>query len=443
MRLDTDRLFGDLKPPMSGLVMAVSGGSDSLSLLIAAKIHADRHWPGVNLMAVTVDHGLRPESADEARGVAQFCAQRGISHRTMTWRGEKPVTALSVAAREARYGLLAQAAEEIGTDCILTGHTMDDQAETVVMRAQRGAGAGLAGMARATLYDERVWIVRPLLNQRRTHLRAFLTTHGVRWFDDPSNENVAYERARTRARMADGDVEIAAVAAKAAGEERRARSAACAALLGDHVSMPARGLFRIERSLRGVERVASIQALRVLLACVGGRAYLPDHQRVEALRDKILAGRGRVSLSRAVVDARTDAVWMYREARGLPTAVASSGTMLWDGRWRISAGGGSADLHVAAQGRTAGVGCEAQKPEIPPALVRAALAAEPGVYRNGMFLGAAGEVQGVGMSLPARRVVSPYALFLPDFDLAVAQALSHLMGNSKLKSSPWKKHIAA
>src|SRR5690606_11149287 len=132
------------------------------------------------------------------------------------------------ASREARYALRAQAAADFGTDCILTGHTMDDQAETVAMRAQRGAGAGLAGMARATLFDERVWIVRPLLDVRRQELRAYLQTHDVRWIDDPSNQNRAYERVRIRATLSDDEIETGAAEARAAGAARRTLANACA-----------------------------------------------------------------------------------------------------------------------------------------------------------------------------------------------------------------------
>ena len=440
MRLDTDHLFGDLKPPMSGLVVAVSGGSDSLSLLIAAKTHADRHWPGINLTAVTVDHGLRPESADEARGVAKLCAARGIRHRTMVWRGNKPETGLSAAAREARYRLLGQAADEIGAACILTGHTMDDQAETVLMRSQRGAGAGLAGMARATLYNERVWIVRPLLDLRRAHLRAWLTSQGVRWFDDPSNESEAYERSRIRAQMVTDDVKALALAANAAGDERRALSDACAAILAKHVQMPTPGLFRIDRSFMNGERAVAIHALRVLLACVGGRAYLPNHQRVGELHDKIRAGDARVSLSRVVVDARKGAVWMHREWRGLPrhSAVYS----FWDGRWRIEGGADADRLEIAAYPPSVEVLSDAPGAEVPAILWRAALVAEPAVYRDGKFLGLVGQVQRLGIDLLSRRIVAPYALFLPEFDLAVAQVLTHLMGNSIMQPAPWKKHNA-
>src|ERR1700682_3618658 len=145
---DAKRLFADWKIAPA-LVLAVSGGPDSIALmwLMARWRRAMRRGP--RLIAVTVDHGLRTEAAREARDVKRLARILDLPHRTVRWTGTKPRTGLPAAARAARYRLLAQTARAHGATHVLTAHTRDDQAETLLMRMVRGSGiAGLAAMAR-------------------------------------------------------------------------------------------------------------------------------------------------------------------------------------------------------------------------------------------------------------------------------------------------------
>ncbi len=147
---EAQSLFNDLADSRA-LVLAVSGGPDSTALMLLAARWAKARKKSPRLIAVTVDHGLRTESAREAAAVRRQAAKLGIEHRTLRWTGRKPKTGLQEAAREARYRLLGEAAREAGASCILTAHTLDDQAETVLIRLTRGSGlTGLAAMQRVT-----------------------------------------------------------------------------------------------------------------------------------------------------------------------------------------------------------------------------------------------------------------------------------------------------
>ncbi len=147
-RTEANDLFADLVSAPA-IVLAVSGGPDSTALLLLAARWRKARRRGPKLLAVTVDHGLRAGSAAEAKQVARLARSLGVPHRILRWTGAKPTSGLQEKARLARYRLLSEAAAKIGASHILTAHTLDDQAETVLMRLLRGSGpTGLSGMAR-------------------------------------------------------------------------------------------------------------------------------------------------------------------------------------------------------------------------------------------------------------------------------------------------------
>ena len=183
------------------LVLAVSGGPDSVALMWLAARWRRAFARGPRLVAVTVDHGLRANAAREAHDVKRLANSLDLEHRTLRWRGTKPKTGLPAAAREARYVLLAKAARASGARHIVTAHTRDDQAETLLMRLLRGSGiAGLAAMARESERDG-VLLVRPLLEISKAQLVATLEKAGIAFADDPTNRDPAFTRPRLRALM--------------------------------------------------------------------------------------------------------------------------------------------------------------------------------------------------------------------------------------------------
>jgi tRNA(Ile)-lysidine synthase len=193
-------LFAEYKT-LPVLVVAVSGGPDSTALLWLLARWRARLKTGPSLVAVTVDHGLRKGSAAEARAVAKLAAALGIAHRTLRWRGEKPRTGLAAAARDARYRLLRDAALKAAARVIVTAHTQDDQAETLLMRMARGSGiAGLSAMSRVSWRND-VIVARPLLDVPKARLVATLAQARITFATDPTNADAAFTRPRLRALM--------------------------------------------------------------------------------------------------------------------------------------------------------------------------------------------------------------------------------------------------
>jgi len=197
---DAKRLFADWKAAPA-IVLAISGGPDSIALMWLAARWRRALARGPRLIAVTVDHGLRSEAAREAREVKRLARMLDLPHRTVRWLGTKPKTVLPAAARSARYRLLGQVARANGATHILTAHTRDDQAETLLMRLLRGSGmVGLSAMARESERDG-VLLARPFLNVSKSQLVATLQKAKIGFVEDPTNRDLNFTRPRIRALM--------------------------------------------------------------------------------------------------------------------------------------------------------------------------------------------------------------------------------------------------
>jgi tRNA(Ile)-lysidine synthase len=223
---EADVLFADLAAEPA-LVLAVSGGPDSTALLYLVARWRDLRQPSPHLIAVSIDHGLRPEARQEAAAVKALSERLGVEHRTMRWRGMKPSTGIQEAARLARYRLLCDAARRAKARYVVTAHTLDDQAETLLFRMARGSGlTGLCGMARVVPIDNlvtgsgqpidairpggppevfdqsnRMLLVRPLLGVPKARLIVTLREAGIAYADDPSNVDPRFARSRLRRLM--------------------------------------------------------------------------------------------------------------------------------------------------------------------------------------------------------------------------------------------------
>lgn len=195
-RQTNEHLFAALRDA-AAIVLAVSGGPDSVALMLLAADwrNAGRTPP---LFVATVDHGLRAESLQEAEQVALWARALGLPHRILSWQGDKPKTRIQERARDARYGLLHAYALEAGANSLVTAHHADDQAETILFRLLRGSGLkGLGGMAGMTVRGN-LNHLRPLLHLSKADLVSLCLARGHPFFEDPSNQNPAYARTRMR-----------------------------------------------------------------------------------------------------------------------------------------------------------------------------------------------------------------------------------------------------
>jgi tRNA(Ile)-lysidine synthase len=297
------------------VAVAVSGGSDSVALLAAlARLR------GPKVSALTVDHGLRPESSLEGTTVSKWAADMGVPHVTLVWEGAKPATGIQAAAREARYRLLTAWCRANDAAQLLTAHTQDDQAETVLMRLARTSSIeSLAGIAKHGEWDG-VKVFRPLLGVSRNELRRFLTAIGQGWIDDPSNGDERFERVRIRqlmpalAEAGIGSERLAELAARCSeASEAIARSARLWLQTFFQEPTPGRGAFQPE-DLAKAPGPVRIAVLRLILKNHGG-GQQPERAEVERLADWVTGqGTGR-TLGGAVFRRSKGGITVCREVR--------------------------------------------------------------------------------------------------------------------------------
>jgi len=401
---EADRLFAPLLGA-GALVIAVSGGPDSMALMHLLSAWAQRIGAAApKLSAATVDHRLRAGSDGEAAYVAQAAARLGLAHTLLAWTAPKPASGIPEAARRARYDLLcahAQAHVQTlgsgngGDVYIVTAHTQDDQAETFLMRLQRGAGLdGLSAMA--PLRDcgvQGVKIARPLLEIAKARLVATLHNLGVAWIEDPTNDDTGYERPRVRRalqRLAEADVERAALARSAGrlGAAREAVDYALAQFMAALALEAHPGLFaRLDRrAFDAGPRLLRERVLERLIARFGGTTAKPRLSEVEALVRRLdAAPKMTATLGGAVVSAGPRTLRVWREAGRIvpPHRPITPGSVLtWDARFevRLSPAAPGEALTIAPVGAS---GAALLVPGPAAAIPAGALAALPGLWSGG------------------------------------------------------------
>ena len=338
-----DRIEGlNLHPDADPVLLAVSGGADSMAMAHAFGEWRRRHAPGARLRALVVDHGLRPGSAREAAGVVAALAGLGIDAAVAAVTDPPPRAGIQAWARRQRYRLLVQNAAPDDA-VIATAHHSGDQAETVMMRANRGSGvAGLAGIARESSIDG-VRLCRPFLDLGVGTLRASLEGSGVATVDDPSNLDRRFERVRIRRGLAESGIgpQLCRLSV-AAGRLNDALLSGIGASMAGRAGVSPMGYAWIDHGafadLPDTAAETLLSHFIRAMACVSrpvGRAGIA--RLAEALRQRRVATLGGCEW-RSAETAAGGRIVCHAEAERLPPATAwQGGFHLHDGRWQVFA----------------------------------------------------------------------------------------------------------
>ena len=325
-----DAAFASGLPKHIGI--AVSGGGDSMALL-----HLTRAWAvarDVTLSAITIEHNLRKGSAEEAAHVAQWCADLGVVHTTRVWRDWDRKGNLQDAARRARYRMINDWRGDI--EHILIGHTLDDQAETLLLRLKRGSGVdGMTGMKHVTHHPSGMTLIRPLLNIARQNLRDYLVACEQQWFDDPSNDNAAFDRIAMRQllpQLTSAGISLDRFALMATHMQRAQ----------DALSHMAGDVFQTIGRQQGTDLVfdqagffvahseTQNRLLSAGLCWISGNAYRPRFEALQRVLSEVQDGKTS-SLHGCLIYAHQNTLRITREYAATRD---SADQTLWDGRWR-------------------------------------------------------------------------------------------------------------
>ena len=399
------------------IALAVSGGPDSLALLHLALAWRARLAAGrPDFIVLTVDHGLRAEARAEAEAVAKAASILGVPAKILTRAAPAAATAIQADARADRYRLLKAAALEAGAQALATGHTIDDQAETLLMRLARGSGVdGLAAMAPMSQLGE-LLLLRPLLGLPKARLEASLRARGIGWVTDPSNANPAFERPRLRAAMPTLEAAGLTAQAIATSARRLARGrAALEQITGEAakriVTIHDEGYFGIARA--GFDALPHDIRLRLLGRLIG-RLGTPDQPerlaRLERLVGELVKeAHPTASLAGCLIKAGPDRITVLREPgrEGLPSLILAPGASAdWDRRCHVALSASAPDrvtiraleeadfhAHIAAAARASG-------------LPRAVLLTCPSAWRGPDLI-----------AMPVLGFLSPEVAFAPSLSL--------------------------
>jgi tRNA(Ile)-lysidine synthase len=329
-----DKLLSFVNKPPEKLAVAVSGGADSMCLAFLSK----KLLKDTDIIALIVDHGLRSESAKEAKLVQKRLSRLAITSHILKWSGKKPTSNIQENAREARYDLLTKFCKKNKINCLLTAHNFDDQAETVLMRVYRGSGIdGISGMKAHSSYNS-VEILRPLIGIKRTDIESYLKTNKIKWVDDPSNLNERFDRVKIRKLLRsldDTDVWLERLNLLASNSARSAD------FINSEVEKTFKKFVHIDKlgfmSLRFTDFNSLHQeiALKILVKILGmfsGNIQQPRLQNLLKLENSIRNNED-CCLSGVEIKHIKDNIYFIREFKAIKSKVING---IWDNRFKVS-----------------------------------------------------------------------------------------------------------
>jgi tRNA(Ile)-lysidine synthase len=330
------------------VAVAFSGGGDSLALLLSTRAWAEAN--GRRLVAFTVDHGLNPDSEAWTRRCRETAGRLDVAFQALRWEGAKPATGLPAAARAARHALLADAARKAGARVILLGHSDDDRLEAAAMRAEGSTVSDPAEWAPSPAWPQGrgVFLLRPMLDARRTEIRDWLRSRGETWIDDPANEDLRFARARARKRQSspersEGEGDHPEHGGGGGSELAGRGASRGAAFVAGAAPPPCSAWSPSPASWGGLALPTSAPAAHVAAACLcaAGTSRPPRGDRLQHLVARLGSGEpftATLAGARIASDGETAAFTRDPGRAGLPEAsVAPGQPIVWDGRFEIEA----------------------------------------------------------------------------------------------------------
>ena len=315
-------LLKEEKISEDSFVVGVSGGADSLALILLLKAYSEKY--PCTLFAITVNHQLREDSLEEARYVAELMKKYGIEHHILDWNGEKPQAGLEEAARKARYALLAEFCKKNTVPNLLVAHHKRDQAETFLMRLQRGSGVdGLSGMAEISEFDNNLKLIRPLLEFMPEELKQYLKEKKVEWKEDSLNECEDFLRVKVRKFLPELEdriglsIERLAKTSNVLSRTRDYLEKQTDNFIKNNVKFFGEKVLKISiQQLQNLHEEILFRVLAKLLKETAERDYIPESEQIQRICDSIKSGEKQSrTLAACELFFQDKSVWIFPELK--------------------------------------------------------------------------------------------------------------------------------